>query len=89
MYFIRWGEYQDGIFIIEDGNWNALPRMDYDVLDKEVNLRITVVDGQVTLYDNGVKALSFFDTCFESGRVAVHIFANSTFDDLKIKKILE
>ena len=89
MYFIRWGEYQDGIFIIEDGNWNELPDTGYDVIDKEVNLRITVVDGQVTLYDNGVKALSFFDTRFENGRVAVHIFANSTFDDFKIKEILE
>lgn len=89
MYFIRWGEYQDGIFIIDDGNWNELPNTGYDVVDKEVNLRITVVDGQVALYDNGIKALSFFDTRFKSGRVAVHIFTNSTFDDFRIKEILD
>ena len=67
MYAFMWGQYQGDGYIVEGGNWNEIPQSHYDVSNKEVNLRFTMVDGTMTVYENGVKAISFFDSRFEHG----------------------
>ena len=89
MYAFVWGQYQGESYIIEDGNWAEVPQSDYDVDDDETNLMLSVVNGQMTVYENGIKATSFFDTRFENGRIAVRIFSNAVIDDFKVKEILE
>jgi len=89
MYAFRWGQYQGEGYIVEGGNWAEIPQSDYDVSNKEINLRFTMVDGTMTVYENGVKAISFFDTRFANGKIVLKIFPEAVFDNFKIKEILE
>lgn len=89
MYAYKWAEYEGYSYIVEEGNWSEIPQSEYNVENAGSNLMINVIDGQIALYENGMKATSFFDSRFKNGRIALRIFPEATIDNFKVKEILE
>lgn len=89
MYAYKWAEYEGYSYFVEEGHWSEIPQSEYNVENEGSNLMINVIDGQIALYENGMKATSFFDSRFKNGRIALRIFPEATIDNFKVKEILD
>ena len=89
MYAYKWAEYESASYIIENGNWNEVPQSEFDPSNEIKNFRLTIKNNLITIYENGEKRTSYYDSRFEKGRIVIKIFAETVFDDFIVREIFE
>ena len=89
MYAYKWAEYECASYIIENGNWNEVPQSEFDPSNEMKNFRLTIENSLITIYENGEKRTSYYDSRFEKGRIAIKMFAETVIDDFIVREILE
>ncbi len=89
MYVFRWAAYDSECFILENGDWNVVPQTNITPIYADRNFRFTIKDNLFTVYINGEKVTSFYDTRYVNGRIALKLFENNVIDDFKVREILE
>jgi len=89
MYAYKWAEYDSECFILENGDWSAVPQTDFTPGREVKSYRFTIVDDLFTVYMNGEKQTSFFDKRYSNGKIALKLFADTVIDDFKVREILD
>ena len=91
-YAYRWLRDQGSWFVVQGGKWNEVPN---SLIKYQSNVsglhnhRITVNNGIVTFYRDGIQQFSFISDKYPSGRIGLMVSQRTTVDDFKIKEILE
>jgi|CXWL01.1.fsa_nt_gi hypothetical protein len=85
----RWSVCESVWYIAENGNWKEVPNSKSDGVGDYavVPVVITADGGQFTVYINGKKISSFYDTRFQQGKIALQIGKNSLFDNFLVREV--
>lgn len=83
----RWSDCESVWYIVENGNWNEVPNSKSGTVGYEmISIVLTVDGGQYTVYADGEKLSSFFDTRFQQGKTALQIAADTKIDDFIVRE---
>jgi hypothetical protein len=89
MYAYKWTTEQTEWYVVENGDWDAMPQSDQRVGTGMKNFRMVANGDSITMYIDGVNVYSFYSDKYPQGRVGFLIGAETIIDNFKIKEILE
>jgi len=89
MYAYKWTTVETEWHIVENGEWNVVPKSYVNDQRSVKHFRFEVNGDSIKLLIDGVNESSFFDDKFTQGRIGLFISKDTVIDDFKVREILE